>query len=44
MRQREELELFRWRISFLGYVIIAILAILGFGFWQHQIAQSTYYR
>src|ERR1044071_6392605 len=43
MRQREELELFRWRISLLGYMIVAILGVLAFGFWQHQIAQSPYY-
>ena len=43
MRQRDELELLRWRISFLGYVIIAVLVTLAFGFWQHQIAQSPKY-
>ena len=43
MRQREELELLHWRIGFLGYVIVAVLATLVFGFWQHQIAQSTVY-
>ncbi len=44
MLQREELELLRWRISFVGYVIVAALLVLLFGFWNHQIAQSNYYQ
>src|SRR2546425_266432 len=43
MQQREELELLRWRISFIGYVIVAALLVLTVGFWNHQIVQSTYY-
>jgi penicillin-binding protein 2 len=43
MQQREELELLRSRISFIGYVIVAALLVLGVGFWNHQIVQSTYY-
>lgn len=43
MRQREELELLRWRISFIGYAIVAALLILAFGFWNAQVVQSTYY-
>ena len=29
MRQRDELELLRWRISFVGYVIAAMVLVLG---------------
>jgi penicillin-binding protein 2 len=44
MRQRDELELLRWRISFIGYVIVATLLVLAFGFWNAQIVQSSYYQ
>ena len=44
MRQRDELELLRWRISFIGYVIVAALLVLAFGFWNAQIVQSGYYQ
>src|SRR5215471_8151877 len=44
MRQREELELLRRRISFIGYVIVAALLVLVFGFWNTQIVQSGYYQ
>src|SRR5438477_3135891 len=44
MRQRDELELLRWRISFVGYVIAAALLVLAFGFWSAQIVQSGYYQ
>jgi penicillin-binding protein 2 len=44
MRQRDELELMRWRISFVAYVIIAALLVLVFGFWNAQIVQSGYYQ
>src|SRR5438046_7279533 len=44
MRQRDELELLRWRISFVGYIIAAVLLILVFGFWNAQIVQSGYYQ
>ena len=43
MQQREELELLRWRISFIGYVIVGALLVLAAGFWNHQIVQSSYY-
>ena len=44
MLQREELELLRWRISFIGYVIVAALLVLAFGFWNTQIVQVGYYQ
>lgn len=43
MLQREELDLLRWRISFIGYVIVVALIILAAGFWNVQVVQSTYY-
>lgn len=43
MLQRDELELLRWRISFVSYVIVAAFLVLLFGFWNHQIVQSEYY-
>src|SRR5262249_37473089 len=44
MRPRDELELLRWRTSFMGYVIVAALLILLIGFWNAQIVQSGYYQ
>src|ERR1700758_2997625 len=44
MRQREELELLRWRISFVGYVIVVPLLVLVFGFCNAQVVQSGYYQ
>src|ERR1041385_9315498 len=44
MRQREELELLKWRVSFVAYVIVAALLVLVFGFWNAQIVQSGYYQ
>ena len=44
MRQHDEVELLRWRISFVGYVIAAALLVLVFGFWNAQIVQSGYYQ
>src|SRR5215510_8057080 len=44
MRQRYELELLRWRITFVGYAIVAVLLVLVFGFWNAQIIQSGYYQ
>jgi len=44
MLQREELELLRWRISFIGSVIAAALLVLAFGFWNAQIVQVGYYQ
>ncbi len=43
MRQRDEQELLQWRVSFVGYVIVAALMVLAFGFWSHQIVHSTHY-
>src|SRR5262245_49665704 len=44
MLQREEHEFLRWRISFIGYVIVAALLVLAFGFWNMQIVQVSYYQ
>ena len=44
MLQREEHEMLRWRISFIGYVIVAALLVLAFGFWNMQIVQVSYYQ
>jgi penicillin-binding protein 2 len=44
MQQREELELFRWRTSLIGYTILAAIAILLFGFWNAQLVQYDYYQ
>jgi len=44
MQQREELELLRWRISFIGYTIVAVLLMLACGYWNVQIIQSGYYQ
>jgi len=44
MLQREELELYRWRTSFIGYIVFAVLAVLLFGFWNAQIVQFDYYQ
>ena len=44
MLQREEHEILRWRISFIGYVIVAALLVLAFGFWNMQIVQVSYYQ
>src|SRR5215472_4222744 len=43
MHLREELQLLRWRIRFLCYVIIAVSAVLLFGFWRHQMVYTSYY-
>jgi penicillin-binding protein 2 len=43
MRQREEQEALRWRISFVGYLIVAAVLVLTFGFWNHQMVESSYY-
>jgi penicillin-binding protein 2 len=44
MLEREELQLLRWRISFIGYAMVALLFVLGFGFWNAQIVQFSYYQ
>jgi penicillin-binding protein 2 len=44
MLEREELELLRWRINFVGYVMVAALFVLVFGFWNAQIVQFSYYQ
>src|SRR5690349_712018 len=43
MLQRDEVELLRWRINFIGYVVAAVLLVLTFGFWNAQIVQVGYY-
>lgn len=43
MLEREEATLLRWRASFIAYCFIAILLVLGFGFWNAQVVQSSYY-
>ena len=40
MLQREELELLRWRISFIGYVIVAALLVLAFWFLERADRSS----
>jgi penicillin-binding protein 2 len=44
MLQREEIDLLRWRISFIGYGFVVALLVLAFGFWNAQIVQSGYYQ
>ena len=44
MLQRDELELLRWRVNFIGYVVAAALLVLAFGFWNAQIVQVGYYQ
>jgi penicillin-binding protein 2 len=44
MLQREELEVLRWRTSFIGYLAFAVLGVLLFGFWNAQIVQFDYYQ
>src|SRR5262245_42072373 len=44
MQQRDEVELLRWRVTFIGYVIVATLLVLAFGFWNAQIVQVGYYQ
>jgi penicillin-binding protein 2 len=44
MRQREELELLRWRTTFIGYTAAAVLLVLLFGFWNAQVVQFGYYQ
>src|SRR5215468_7299175 len=44
MRQHDEVELLRWRISFVGYVMAAAVLVLVFGFWNAQVVQSGYYQ
>src|SRR4051812_43257777 len=43
MQEREELGLLRWRISFIAYVVVAVMLVLAFGFWNAQIVRSGYY-
>jgi penicillin-binding protein 2 len=43
MQQREELELLKRRINVIGYTVVVILGVLGFGFWRHQVVESAYY-
>src|SRR5579884_1142230 len=43
MQQREELQVLRWRIRFLSYIVVTAGVILIFGFWRHQMVYSSYY-
>jgi penicillin-binding protein 2 len=44
MLQRDEVELLRWRINFIGYIVVAVLLVLVFGFWNAQVMQVDYYQ
>jgi penicillin-binding protein 2 len=44
MLQRDEVELLRWRINFIGYIVVAVLLVLVFGFWNAQVVQVDYYQ
>jgi penicillin-binding protein 2 len=44
MQQREEVELLRWRLSFIGYGFVVTLLVLAFGYWNAQVVQSGYYQ
>jgi penicillin-binding protein 2 len=43
MPLHKELDLLRTRAGILGYGVAVILCILGFGFWQLQVVQSSHY-
>ncbi len=43
MSPRDELDLLRSRVSIISYLVAAILAVLGFGFWQLQVLQTSHY-
>lgn len=43
MLHRDELELLRWRISFIGYIAALSILVLVFGFWNAQVVQVGYY-
>lgn len=44
MRQRDELELLNSRITVVLGLVLLAFGILAFGFWDHQVARSTYYQ
>ena len=44
MRQREEIELLKGRITVIFVLILLAFGVLALGFWNHQIAQSPRYR
>ena len=44
MRQREEIELLKGRITILFVLILLAFGVLALGFWNHQIALSLRYR
>src|SRR5215831_19776523 len=39
----KELDLLRSRAGILGYGVAVVLTVLGFGFWQLQVVQSSHY-
>src|SRR5882724_7166461 len=43
MRLRDDIELLRSRIGLMGYLLVVILGVLVFGFWQLQVVQSSHY-
>src|SRR5262249_29235674 len=43
MSLHDELDLLRSRVSIISYLVAAILAVLGFGFWQLQVLQTSHY-
>jgi len=43
MPLHKELDLLRTRAGILGYGVAVILCVLGFGFWQLQVVQSSHY-
>ena len=43
MRPRDELELLNSRIAVIFGAVLIAFVILGFGFWRHQIPESSYY-
>src|SRR5215831_9650076 len=43
MPLHDELDLLRSRVSVISYMVAAVLAVLGFGFWQLQVLQTSHY-
>ncbi len=44
MLQRNELERLNVRVTIILVLVLIAFGVLTFGFWNHQIAQSPYYR
>jgi len=44
MRQRDEYEMLRRRISVISYAVAAVFAIFTLGFWHHQVIQGARYK